>query len=199
MAEPLAVALHAVRRQAAPKGEPVLVVGCGPIGGLAALLLSRLHDGPLLVADRNAARAALVAGVTGAAVAELDAGSIRSALGEKAALRYALDATGSAGVLSTLLGLLAGGGSIALVGITHGSINLDPNTLVEREIALVGCHAFAGELPDAVAMLPDLSTYLLQLVDREICLDEVPSAYVRLLADDARGLKTVICMGEPPK
>jgi (R,R)-butanediol dehydrogenase/meso-butanediol dehydrogenase/diacetyl reductase len=158
-----------------------------------------LHDGPILVADRNAGRAALVAEVTGAAVAELDAGSIRSALGEKAALRYALDATGSAGVFSTLLGLLAGGGSIALVGITHGTIDLDPNMLVEREIALVGCHAFAGELADAAAMLPELSTSLLRLVDREIRLEEIPSAYARLLAGDARGLKTVIRMGEPPK
>ena len=64
MAEPLAVALHAVRKLAAPAGEPILVVGCGPIGGLAALLLSHRHDGPLLVADRNAARASLVADVS---------------------------------------------------------------------------------------------------------------------------------------
>ena len=45
MAEPLAVALHAVRRLALPAGEPILVMGCGTIGGLSALLLSKLHDG----------------------------------------------------------------------------------------------------------------------------------------------------------
>ncbi|RWE34791.1 MAG: dehydrogenase, partial [Mesorhizobium sp.] len=57
MAEPLAVALHAVRRLPKTVGS-VLVVGCGPIGGLAALLLSRTFAGTVLVADRNQARCA---------------------------------------------------------------------------------------------------------------------------------------------
>ncbi|WP_292133871.1 alcohol dehydrogenase catalytic domain-containing protein, partial [Mesorhizobium sp.] len=65
MAEPLAVALHAVRRLPKTAGS-VLVVGCGPIGGLAALLLSRTFAGTVLVADRNQARSARVSQVTGA-------------------------------------------------------------------------------------------------------------------------------------
>ena len=195
MAEPLAVALHAVRKQAAPSGEPVLVVGCGPIGGLAALLLSRVHDGPLLVADRNIARAALVAEVSGAAVVDLDKGAIAAALCDKV-LRHALDATGNITVLKTVLDLLGGGGSLALVGITHGRIDLDPNELVEREIALIGCHAFKDELPDAVAMLPDLADALSRLIDREIGVEDVPFAYARLLGGEVTGLKTIIRFGD---
>src|SRR3954468_1451198 len=41
LAEPLAVALHVVKRSAPAKGAPALVVGCGPIGGLVALVLAR--------------------------------------------------------------------------------------------------------------------------------------------------------------
>ena len=191
MAEPLAVALHAVRKLAPPAGEPVVVVGCGPIGGLAALLLSRLHDGPLLVSDRNAARASLVADVSGASAVDLEAGAIAGALGE-GVLRYALDATRNIVVLQTVIDLIAGGGTLGLVGITHGTIGLDPNILVEREIALIGCHAFAEEMPEAVAMLPDLALALKRLIDSEIPLDEVPAAYQRLLAGKTTGLKTII-------
>ena len=191
MAEPLAVALHTVRRQAVPVGEPVLVIGCGPIGGLAALLLSRLHDGPVLVCDRNAERAGLVARVTGASSVALDASSLRDALSGRV-LRYALDATGHIDVLTRALALLGGGGSLTLVGITHGRIDLDPNILVEREIALIGCHAFAGELPEAIAMLPELADALVKLIDREIAIDAVPQTYERLLAGDAAGLKTIV-------
>jgi (R,R)-butanediol dehydrogenase/meso-butanediol dehydrogenase/diacetyl reductase len=193
MAEPLAVALHALRKQAVPSGEPILVVGCGPIGGLAALLLSRLHDGPVLVADRNVARAALVADVTGATVVELDSAAIADAL-HGGILRHALDATGNIAVLKTVLDLLAGGGSLALVGITHGRVDLDPNILVEREISLIGCHAFAGELSDVVSMLPQLAGALERLIDREVDIDAVPDTYQRLLAGDATGLKTIICL-----
>ena len=194
MAEPLAVALHAVRRQAVPKGEPVLLVGCGPVGGLAALLLSRLHDGPLLVADRNIARAALVAEVTGAVLVDLDAGAINSAVGA-GVLRYGLDATGNIHVLTAILDVLGGGGSLALVGITHGRIDLDPNTLVEREISLIGCHAFAGELPEAVTMLSELADAMARLIDREIGIADVPAAYQRLLGGEVTGLKTIIRFG----
>ncbi|MEW9835284.1 zinc-dependent alcohol dehydrogenase [Mesorhizobium marinum] len=195
MAEPMAVALHAVRRLAAPTGDPVLVVGCGAIGGFVALLLSRLHRGPVLVADRNPERARLVANVTGATVVDLDAASIRRALGDES-VRHACDATGDGRVLKSLLDILAGGGSLALVGIANAPVEIDLNMLVERETALVGCHAFIDELPDAVAMLPDLSPQLQRLIDAEITLDDVPAAYERLLRGEARGLKTVIRIGE---
>ncbi|WP_426129190.1 zinc-dependent alcohol dehydrogenase [Pararhizobium sp. PWRC1-1] len=197
MAEPLAVALHAVRRQAAPAGEPVLVIGCGPIGGLAALLLSRLHDGPVLVCDRNADRAELVARVTGALSITLDTESLGDVLSGRV-LRYALDATGHIDVLMRAIVLLGGGGSLTLVGITHGRIELDPNTLVEREIALIGCHAFTDELPEAVAMLPELAPALVKLIDREITIDAVPQAYERLLAGNVTGLKTIVRLGYRP-
>ena len=197
MAEPLAVALHAVRRQAVPAGEPVLVIGCGPIGGLAALLLSSLHDGPVLVCDRNVDRAGLVAQVTGSLSVTLDTESLGDVLSGRV-LRYALDVTGHIDVLRRAIVLLGGGGSLTLVGITHGRIELDPNTLVEREIALFGCHAFTDELREAVAMLPGLAAALVKLIDREITIDAVPQAYEQLLAGNVTGLKTIVRLGYRP-
>lgn len=195
MAEPLAVALHAVRRlpQAAAS---VLVVGCGTIGGLAALLLSRTFAGTVLVADRNQARCARVARVTGATIVDLDPDAIASATAN-APLLAAIEATGSTAALSQLLSVLGPGGTIAMVGIFHSRLDIDPNILVEREIGLLGCHAFADELPDAIRMLPELAEPLLTLIDREIGLDDVPSAYQRLLAGQGDGLKTIIRIRQP--
>ncbi|MCB4767558.1 alcohol dehydrogenase catalytic domain-containing protein [Ancylobacter sp. Lp-2] len=191
MAEPLAVALHAVKRLRPQPGEPVLVLGCGPIGGLAALVLARRHDGPILVADRNAARAARVAEVTGARAVVLDAGEIRAALGGMLPVA-SIEATGSTAALSHLVGVLEGGGRVALVGIFHGTLDIDPNLLVERELTMIGCHAFTDELPAAVAQLAGLEADLVRLVDRQIDLDAVPDAYQRLIRGEATGLKTII-------
>lgn len=191
MAEPLAVALHAVRRLRPPPGEPVLVLGCGTIGGLCALLLSRLHEGPLLLADLNAEKAALVAEVCAGRAIELSADTVAAAL-PGGRLRYALDATGSVAAIETALSLLAGGGALALVGISHGRLSLDPNHLVEREIALLGCHAFGDELPEAIALLPELAPALLRFVTALPGLDAVPDAYERLLRGEGHGLKTII-------
>lgn len=192
MAEPLAVALHAVRRLPKTAGS-VLVVGCGTIGGLAALLLSRAFAGTVLVADRNPGRCARVARVTGASIVDLNRDAIAAATAD-APLLAAVEATGSIAALSQLLGVLDAGGTVAMVGIFHGRLDIDPNILVEREIALLGCHAFADELPDAIRMLGELTEPMVELIDREIGLDDVPAAYERLLAGQGDGLKTIIRM-----
>jgi (R,R)-butanediol dehydrogenase/meso-butanediol dehydrogenase/diacetyl reductase len=134
--------------------------------------------------------------VTGATIVDLDREAIAAAL-HGAPLLAAIEATGSIAALNQLLGALGSGASVALVGIFHGRLEIDPNMLVEREIALLGCHAFADELPDAIGMLADLSGPLIGLIDREIGLDDVPAAYERLLAGQGDGLKTIIRMLRP--
>ena len=153
--------------------------------------LRALVDGPLLVADRNAARSALVTEVTGGSAVGLDKASIVVVLDGRP-LRHALDATGSVPAIMALVDLLSGGGTLGLVGIAHGRLDLDPNLLVEREISLVGCHVYVDELAEAVGLLPDLQPQLLRLVDEEIGVDDIPAAYRRLLAGQSAGLKTIV-------
>lgn len=191
MAEPLAVALHAVKRLNAPAGEAVLVIGAGTIGGLCGLLLSHLHDGKLLFADMNAERATMVADACKGAVTALDKAEIRKALND-GRLRFAIDATGNVAAIAKGLDVLDGGGALALVGIGHGKLDLDPTTLVEREIALIGCHAYEGELEEAIALLPKLQDQLGAFSEILGSLDDIPAAYNRLIERRTTKLKTII-------
>ncbi|HEY0122465.1 MAG TPA: alcohol dehydrogenase catalytic domain-containing protein [Rhizobium sp.] len=195
MAEPLAVALHAIQRLRVPPGEPVLLIGCGTIGGLSGLLFSRLHDGDLLFSDLRADRARMVAEICGGAAIDLAPAEIAAGLRGRR-LRYALDATGSTQAIGQAIDLLSGGGALALVGISHGRLDLDPNILVEREIALLGCHAYENELAQAVSLLPQLQKELLEFSDVLTSLDEVPDAYQRLLDGQTNKLKTIVRIAE---
>ncbi len=186
MAEPLAVAIHAVDRLHARPAATILIVGCGAIGALCALVATR-RGHPVLVADRNAARASRIADAAGATVSAL------GALGPSAP-RYAIDATGSPEVIGSLIRELGGGGAVALVGIGSRDLSFNPTTLVEREIALVGCHGFGDELPKAAAMLPGLASILDQFIDLEIGLDDVPAAYERHLGGAVVGAKTIVAI-----
>ncbi len=186
MTEPVAVALHAVRRLRPEPGAPVLIAGCGPIGGLAALVLAAHGHRDIRVADRNARRVARVCAATGATAVTLDAAAAARDV------RFAIEATGSTAALAGLLDGMAGGGAIALVGIMHGRLDLDPNILVEREVSLIGCHAFRDELPDAIALLTRVAAEAISLADRDIAIADVPAAYERLIAGNAEGLKTVV-------
>ncbi|TGR73280.1 dehydrogenase, partial [Mesorhizobium sp. M1C.F.Ca.ET.193.01.1.1] len=107
----------------------------------------RTFSGRVLIADRNKARCERVARVTSATIVDLDRDAIATATAD-APLLAAVEATGSIAALNQLLGVLGSGATVALVGIFHGRLDIDPNMLVEREIALLGCHAFADELPD---------------------------------------------------
>jgi len=183
MAEPLAVALHAVNRLAPEKGEPILITGAGPIGGLVTLVLARDGFGPLYIVDRNDDRRQLVAEITGASPATLE---------DAPETRFAVDATGSAAVASALVGRAAGGARIVFVGIFHEKLTIDPNFIVEREIDLVGCGAFSTELPSAVQRLGTYAGDLGRFVEGPIPLSDVPQAYERLIAGKAGRLKTII-------
>ena len=186
MAEPLAVAIHAVDRLRAPEGAAILIVGCGAIGALCALVAAR-RGHPVSVADRNAARGNRVADAMGATVAAL------GALGPSAP-RYAIDATGSPEVIGSLIRELRGGGAIALVGIGSRDLSFNPTILVEREIALLGCHAFGDELPRAAGMLAGLAPVLDRLIDAQIKLDDVPAAYERHVRGAVVGAKTIVAI-----
>jgi len=183
LAEPVAVAIHAVKRLRPDPAASVLIAGCGPIGGLAALVLADRGHRDIRIADRNTDRVIRVAEVTGAKPMSLE---------QTEKVGFALEATGNIAVLRTLLGMVDAGGAIALVGISHGSLDLDPNILVEREIDIIGCHAFRDELPEAISLLSRCADRARQLIDRGIGLAEVPQAYERLLAGQATGLKTVV-------
>jgi (R,R)-butanediol dehydrogenase/meso-butanediol dehydrogenase/diacetyl reductase len=189
MLEPLTVALHALRRLNAPQGAEIVVTGCGTIGGLVVLLARRAGH-PVRLIDRNAKRTTLVAQTTGAEVITLDAlPALR--------LRHAVETTGNHAVLTALADGIAGCGTIALVGIGNSAPALDPVKLVERELSILGCHAFADhDLTDVNAMLPALTDALDPFIAEQIPLSAVPDSYARHLAGRVDGLKTIILCGD---
>jgi (R,R)-butanediol dehydrogenase/meso-butanediol dehydrogenase/diacetyl reductase len=185
------VALHVIHRLDPKKGEPVLVAGAGPVGGLVTLLLDHLGFGPVLFAERQATRRDLIAGVCNARAVDLEPAAVKNALDGRPLL-FAVEATGHGMVLDRLIGLAGGGARIAMVGIFHGRTEIDPNAIVEREIELRGCSVFADEQKEAVALLPALAPKLQRLVSKPIGLDDVPQAYRDLLDGRAPALKTII-------
>jgi (R,R)-butanediol dehydrogenase/meso-butanediol dehydrogenase/diacetyl reductase len=191
LAEPLGVALRVLSRLQAAPGEPVLIAGGGPIGGLAALLLRELDQRQVLLVERNSQRAALLQRVAGVIPVPLDAGLILETCGGREP-RYCIEATGSGIVLNQLVHSIASGGRIAMVGLFHGDTVVNTNALVEREIDLVGCSVFRDEQRQAVELLPRLASKLEQLITAPISLDQVMAAYDRLQGGDSDKLKTII-------
>jgi (R,R)-butanediol dehydrogenase / meso-butanediol dehydrogenase / diacetyl reductase len=191
LAEPLGVALRVVRRLDAPRATPILVAGAGPIGGLSAILLAHLGFGPIGLIERNAARAALVADVTGARILAPELSEIAD-FTRGAGLRCAIEASGSPLLLRFLLSALAGGGRLAMVGIFPGDQSVAANAIVERELELRGCSVFCGEQREALALLPALRDSIERVIAPSVGLEELPGLYERLIAGQSPFLKSLV-------
>nr|WP_306266148.1 zinc-binding dehydrogenase [Pararhizobium sp. IMCC3301] len=190
LAEPLAVALHALKRLALPDDEPLLIIGCGPIGALAAIAANCLSPRPLLICDVNAARVSHTAKLSGATPVDLS--SLRqfdNPAGQP--LRYVLDTTGNVGVISSLIQSLTGC-SIGLVGIGSGDLTFDPVMLVEREITVLGCHAFFDELRQAVDLLQSKPEKFEAVIGQKITLDQTLQSYQSIASGQSAAIKTLI-------
>jgi (R,R)-butanediol dehydrogenase/meso-butanediol dehydrogenase/diacetyl reductase len=185
LSEPLAVALHAINVLAPVHGQPVLVAGGGPIGGLICLLLKEFGHGPIYLVERNPFRAGLLAEVAGAQSVDFFSAKCPP-------FGYAIDASGSTAIVEALLGKVAAGGTVALVGLFHGGLNIDLNRLVEREIKLRGCSVFESEMANVLPMLAQLAPALTRISSAPIGVADIPGAYQHLIAGDTKTLKTII-------
>jgi threonine dehydrogenase-like Zn-dependent dehydrogenase len=154
LVEPLACAIHSVRRVPVMPGAPVLVVGAGTVGLLTVLALRRFTDaGPIFVVAKyphQRARAQALGAtevleptrvaralrrITGGALEKPNFGA-EFLLG---GVEMAFECTGGASGIDTALRLVRAGGTVLLSGVPSGSVDLTPVWF--RELVLVGSYA----------------------------------------------------------
>jgi L-idonate 5-dehydrogenase len=146
-AEPLAVALHAVRRSGDVRGRRVLVVGAGPIGCLIVAAL-RAEGAAQVVARDLVPEALAVASAVGASATE------RATDPHETEVDVAIESSGSPAGLAECLRRVTRGGRVTIVGITPpGDVPVPLNLVVTRELDVGGTFRFDDEIGQAVELL----------------------------------------------
>lgn len=151
LAEPLSVALHAVRRAGPVDGRRVLVTGAGPIGCLVVAALVAAGASEIVVSDLvdEALDVATAVGATSTVRADRPTDP-----GWPAEVDVAVEASGAGPGLATCLRLVARGGTVVQLGLlSPGETPILGNVLVTREIALVGAFRFDTEFAEAIGLL----------------------------------------------
>ncbi|MFF6851652.1 L-idonate 5-dehydrogenase [Streptomyces antimycoticus] len=152
LAEPLAVALHAVRRAGAVKGRHVLVTGAGPIGCLA-IAAARAAGAATITATDLLPRALEFAAAAGA-TACVRADDPDDPNWPSDEMDVAIEASGVAAGLDTCLRRVRRGGVVVQLGmLPPGQSSFAGNLLVAREIELRGALRFHTEFDDALRLL----------------------------------------------
>jgi (R,R)-butanediol dehydrogenase/meso-butanediol dehydrogenase/diacetyl reductase len=145
--EPLAVAVHAVRRGGVGFGNRVHVLGAGPIGLLVATCARLFGASAVTVSDPSDARAA-AAGERGFELVDRAA--------EDHSSDVVFDCTGHPSASPGVLGWAATGGVIVTVGAYPGVVGVDLQDLMFREITIIGARAYTpDDINTAVSLVVD--------------------------------------------
>jgi 2-desacetyl-2-hydroxyethyl bacteriochlorophyllide A dehydrogenase len=140
LAEPLAVAVHAVRRLSPRPDERLLIVGAGPIGILTGLAAVEVGvDVLLLGLDDDAARLA-AAERLGVRTAVVKAGRETAVEG---GFDVVAEAAGTESALLAAVALVRKGGRVGVLGLPHHPVALDIPGLVFSEKSLIGVRGYA--------------------------------------------------------
>jgi len=154
MAEPLSVALHAVRRAGPLFGKRVLVTGCGPIGALTVIAARRAGALQIVVTDvaKMPLESALKVGADQAINVAQDADALKAFTQDKGTFDVLFEASGNEQALRSALDTLRPGAVIVQVGL-GGDINFPANLLVGKELEWRGAFRFHEEFALAVELM----------------------------------------------
>jgi threonine dehydrogenase-like Zn-dependent dehydrogenase len=185
LAEPLAVAVHAIGRMGPIDGRVVVVVGGGPVGLLVAHV-ARRAGARVLVAE-TATRRRTLASQLGLEVLDTDdpVADLRARTGGRGA-EIAVDAAGAPSVAAMITELVHEGGVIAIVGAHVHPALVDLQAVMFRELSMVGHRTYLAEdIDTALAILAEDRTALATLISDVVDAEQVQAAMTAIAAGDA--------------
>ena len=192
LAEPLAVAVHAVSQAGMTGGETVLIFGAGPIGVLTALVARSAGATRILVSEPSAERSA-VAESLGFQTVPAGADPVRvireATDGEGADLVF--DTAAHPAVAAQLSAAAGVQSTIVLVGIYKAPAALDLQAIAFAEQHLVGVRVYTrADVERAVALIESDELDLGRVPVRVFPLEDTAAAFE--LATAASGVLKVL-------
>lgn len=197
LTQPMAIAVHALRRGRPHAGDNVLVIGAGGIGAFLTFALAR--TGARVVAVDVSEERLAVARRLGAieTVHAADPAALTAALGESGfvpAIVYEVSGTDRG--FAAAIAAVAAGGRVVTVGIAKHTVAIDARRVTTKELELIGTNALIGreDVPEAARLLAlypaawqDVAPVAIPLErlvqDGIVPMTEGRAAHIKLLVD----------------
>ncbi len=192
LAEPLSVAIHAVRRAGPLVGKHVLITGCGPIGALLVIAARRAGATHITVTDVAAAplRSAEKVGADEVLNVAQDPAALACYEADKGFFDVLFEASGNERALVGAFGALRPRGIIVQVGL-GGEMKLPINMIVAKEFDLRGAFRFHEEFATAVTLLNKRLVDVKPLISATLPYRDAGRAFA-LAADRSQAMKVVL-------
>lgn len=195
LTEPVSVAMHALRITNMRPGENAAVVGSGLIGLLLIQIIRSYSPHRIVAFDTEPQRraAALAAGAD-IALDPADPASRKRVLemtGGRGVDR-AFEAVGASAPIATAIAATRKGGSVTLIGNISPKAEFPLQSVVTREITLIGSCAISGEYPASLDLMASHTINLRSVISAVAPLEEGPLWFERLYRREPALLKVVL-------
>jgi (R,R)-butanediol dehydrogenase / meso-butanediol dehydrogenase / diacetyl reductase len=198
MVEPVAVAVHDVRRGGVRPGETALVVGGGPVGLLIALV-SRRAGADVVVLEPNPHRRRVAEALGLRAVDPGGADGTVQDWTAGAGVDLAFEVSGAQSGMDAAVGALSPRGRLVLVAIHGSPRSVDLHRFFWRELTLLGARLYERrDFEEAVALVAAGELPLAALLTGVVPLERVKEAFDALSGGDAVMKVLVDCRGTTP-
>ncbi|HVO38992.1 MAG TPA: galactitol-1-phosphate 5-dehydrogenase [Spirochaetia bacterium] len=195
MVEPLAIAMHAVRLARPEIQETAVVIGAGMIGLMVLQCLKASGCSSVLVADVDPAKLGRARECGADAVLDPAASGFAEVVLSRTSGRgadMAFEAVGVSAAVQSAVGSVRKGGRVALVGNVSPRVELPLQTVVTRQISLLGSCASQGEYPACLSLMASGLLRLDLILSAEAPLSEGAAWFDRLYHRDPSLMKVIL-------
>ena len=195
MIEPVSVAVHATGLAKVRLGDTAVVVGAGMIGLLAVQALRAAGYGRIIAVDLEDTKLA-VAKTLGADDTlnpkHCDVPKEIYALTRGVGADLAMECVGATSPIKTAVASVRKGGTVTLVGNLSPTIDFPLQSVVTREIAVLGSCASSGEYPACLDLLARGAIKVEPIISARAPLAEGAAWFERLYGHDTSLMKVLL-------
>ena len=195
MIEAVSVAVHAVSRASIDENSTALVVGTGMIGLLIVQAIRSKGCRSIIAVDLDSSRLELAKslGATETLVAnEGDVVETARNLTEGEGVHVAFEVVGATPTVKTAVESTRKGGAVVLVGNLAPEVQMPLQSIVTRELDILGSCASAGEYPECIELMASGEIDVSPLISKVVPLEEGPDWFQRLYAGEAGLMKVIL-------
>lgn len=196
LAEPLSVAIHAVKRSRMKIGASVAVVGAGPIGLLVMQACRAAGAGQVFVIEPYEMRRAIAAKTGATAVFDptgMDIGKEIAKWTDGLRADWAFDCVGNQSSFDTAVKVTARRAVICDVGIATRPIEVPFSRLLTHEKEITFSNGYEDEFPTAIHYLADGRVRVESLISAHVKLDDLVKKGIKdLIEHGERHLKILV-------
>lgn len=196
LVEPLAVAVHAVRRVSHIAGKNALVLGAGTIGLMTTLTLKAHGAGKIIVSDLNDQRLAFAKELG----ADLTVNPKKDDLGElvkssAGSIDVTFECVGVQSTINSAIELTRKGGDIVVLGVFEDDVTVKMGLVQDKEINMLGSLMYTKEdYSEAIRLISSVPEAV-KIITHRFGLGQIAEAFKHIERSSQDTVKVVIEVG----